>query len=107
MTMLNSPLGLALHYNDESFSALLLDAGAKLDEVDARWISPNMMRYAQSVVLSRKNAHKSSVVVLGVAMCGSGRRIDKNVLKMVARCIWSTRVDVAWASSRAQWCVVQ
>lgn len=80
-----TPLRFAL--NNANVAKILLDAGAHYDKNAPQWVRDFMLR--------REKTRLVCIVVLGQLLCrgsivlqsGNGR----DVLRMVARCIWSTR----------------
>lgn len=82
----------ALAHNYVDCVWLLLDAGAQLDLVKERE-DFKIPAWARDFVSKREKTRKSSVVILGLLHCKSkvtGKN-GRDVLRMVARCMWSLR----------------
>lgn len=81
-----------LHYSlgRKKCSRLLLDRGAKLSLLKK---DLNIPDWAIDFVLKREKTRKTSVAILGLLKCNSEvtRKNGKDVLCMVAKCVWSSR----------------
>lgn len=75
---------------------VLIDAGADLFIVGSMY----RREWVSEFVASREEARSASVVVLGLLRCSGAHKSlcgnGKDVIRIVARCIWSTRGHNGW-----------
>src|SRR3990167_2043465 len=91
--------------NNKPFAAeLLLAKGAKMSNVRAQ--IPDRMRF---IVTKRQNVKRGLLVFIGVlrkrfSVSGGGTeytqgRLPRDVVGLLGRCVWSTRLDERWATA--------
>lgn len=99
--VLDAALGFALldddrYHKNRLCACILVDAGARRDETKWRYLLSSDWVY--DFATARKNARTASLIVLSIKRLHSGIiGINANdVLRIIARCIWSTRGHKRW-----------
>jgi ankyrin repeat protein len=98
----STPLYWAIRFKRANAAPLLIDRGGrvsnvKLDEEDV----PSIPEWITTFVESRSNCRCAAIIIIGIhkyrrtTVTGSN---DINVIKLIAKHIWSTRMDGVWVT---------
>lgn len=92
-----TPLSCAIQMGNLSVCRLLVDAGARTDKLAPWQIYPiSDWRFPQQ----REYARKASIVTLAILRCGGKTGGNgKNILTIIARCVWESRAMQTWAQT--------
>jgi ankyrin repeat protein len=96
-----TPLFFAIRNNRSSIAKLLIDRGAKIANVKLDNSLPTIPDWVNKIIASRSMCRDVAVVVIGIHryhytnVTGNN---DINVLRLVSKHIWSTRMDDAWVA---------
>jgi ankyrin repeat protein len=93
MTNGRTPLATAIDFNKISCAERLLDAGAKMSNVNANIKIPDWMK---KMVAKRQRALESTWTLLGVLRKRFGNHFHKDLVKPLGMMLWSTRLDERW-----------
>jgi ankyrin repeat protein len=99
----HTPLYWAIFSNHMDIARLLIDRGGKVSNVKLGVFLPAIPDWVTNYVASRstRNCRIVSIVIIGIHkyrrtnLTGSN---DINVLKLVAKHIWSSRMDGSWSA---------
>jgi ankyrin repeat protein len=97
-----TPLYFAVRYNFVNVARLLLDRGAKVSNVKLGNRIPAIPDWVNAITASRSLCRLASICIVGIhkyhrtAVTGNN---DINVLKLISKHIWSTRMDDVWMES--------
>jgi hypothetical protein len=95
----HTPLHATIRFKLVGVMKLLVDRGAKVSNVKLDSYLPNIPYWATTFVTSRLNCRSAAIIVIGIHkyhrtnITGND---DINVLKLVSKHIWSTRMDDDW-----------
>jgi ankyrin repeat protein len=95
-------LFLAIRYNFVDNARVLIDRGANVSNVKLDNDVPAIPDWVSTFVASRSNCRCVAIVIIGIHkyhrthMTGNN---DINVLKLIAKHIWSTRMDGNWIAN--------
>jgi ankyrin repeat protein len=98
----HTPLYLAISNNRMDIARLLIDRGGKVSNVTLNGSLTAIPDWVTNYVASRSNCRIVSIVIIGVHkyhrtnVTGSN---DINVLKLIAKHIWSSRMDDGWIAT--------
>jgi hypothetical protein len=101
-TMIDEPPYFATLYKYVDVARLLIDRGAKVSNVKLKTAIPE---WVITFVESRFNCRLASITIIGIhkyrrtTMTGNN---DINVLRLISKHIWSTRMDDAWMDTKKQ-----
>jgi ankyrin repeat protein len=99
------PLCFAIRNNCVDVARLLLDRGAKVSNVQLNEVLPAIPNWVTTFVESRSNCRLASIFIIGMhkyrrtTMTGNN---DINLLRLISKHIWSTRMDNAWVDTEKQ-----
>jgi ankyrin repeat protein len=94
-----TPLYYAIRYDHPEITKLLIDCGAKVDNVKLDDDVPTIPKWITTFIASRSKCRVVSIVVIGIHkyhrtnITGNN---DINVLKMIGKYVWSTRMSDVW-----------
>ena len=103
----NTPLASAILWNKHDVAELLLDKGAKINNIKITKI-PDWMK---SIVIKRENVKRSLTTFIGVlrkrfTLSGGGwnteytrGRFPLDLVRLLGRLVWATRFDERWATA--------
>lgn len=94
----STPLHTALASREWEGARMLLDAGAQLRNASSTIkkvseLPPRIVEMAETFVAARENTRAGCIVILGLRRANAATigNNGNDVLRMVARCLWSTR----------------
>jgi ankyrin repeat protein len=97
-----TPLYRAIRFKRFDVARLLIDRGAKLSSVLLdKWI-PEIPNWITTFIDSRSNCRCAAIVIIGIhkyhrtTVTGNN---DVNVLRLISKHIWSTRMDDVWVET--------
>jgi ankyrin repeat protein len=96
-----TPLYYAIRYEYVGFTKLVLDRGAKVSNVTLDNFVPAIPDWITTFIESRSNCRIASITIIGIHkyrrtnVTGNN---DINVLRLVSKHIWSTRMDDVWVT---------
>lgn len=92
----HTPLFCAIFNDKRKTIKLLLDRGAKFDEVLKHALKLKISPWLEEFLKNRENIRSNSLVILGLKTANSTVLGDngKDVLQIIARCVWGMRGDV-------------
>jgi ankyrin repeat protein len=98
-----TPLAVAIVKDKKDCAERLLDAGAKMSNVDKSVIIPP---WVETIVVKRKNAMISIGVFIGVTrkrfeIQGQhiGNRLPRDLISLISKYLWEARFDEKWSSN--------
>jgi hypothetical protein len=98
-----TPLCLAVHHNHRDVARMLIYRGASIANVKLDEYLPTIPEWIHQIVASRSLCRSIAIFIIGAhkhcCICVTGRN-DINVLRLVSKHIWSTRMDDAWGNER-------
>jgi ankyrin repeat protein len=100
-----TPLYSAIFNNHMDVARSLIDRGGKVSNVKLNVFLPAIPDWVTNYVASRSNCRIVSIVIIGIHkyrrtnLTGNN---DINVLKLVAKHIWSSRMDDGWSAPRIE-----
>jgi hypothetical protein len=98
-----TPLYHALKYERVDVAQLLIDRGAKVSNVILDRDVPAIPDWVTAFVESRSNCRCAAIIIIGIhkyrrtTVTGNN---DINVLRLVSKHIWSTRMDNVWVQKK-------
>jgi ankyrin repeat protein len=96
-----TPLQCAFQYERVDVSQLLIDWGAKLSNIKLNDYLPEIPDWVTTFIESRSNCRTVSITIIAIHkyrrtnVTGNN---DINVLKLISKHIWSTRMDDVWVT---------
>jgi hypothetical protein len=99
---IDTPLYWAIHKGHVALAKLLIDRGAKVSNVKLDEYLPAIPNWVNIFIESRSNCQFVSIVIIGIhkyrltTVTGNN---DINVLRLVSKHIWSTRMDDVWVDA--------
>lgn len=95
-----TPLGCAVLHNHRSCVHLLLDRGADVSGFQEFYLNkkPELFPLLQRFIHGRNRAQTATLVILNLMKEQTFRATGngKDVLRMIARCVWATRENKKW-----------
>jgi ankyrin repeat protein len=93
-----TPLHRAIRYNHAIVAQMLIDRGAKISNVQLDSFVQDIPDWVNKLIESRSNCLSASIVIIGIhkyrrTITGTN---DVNVLKLISKHVWSTRMDNIW-----------
>jgi hypothetical protein len=102
-----TPLYFAFHNERPDVVRLLIDRGAKVSNVKLGKLLPTIPDWITTLFESRSNCRFVSIAIIVIhkyrRTTVTGNH-DINVLRLISKHIWSTRMDDAWVTTVANWC---
>lgn len=84
----------ALKWKSNECARVLVDAGARIpsnDEAQFIWECVDVPQWVWDFKKTRNATHAGCIIVLGLNRCCRRRDTNKDVLRIIARCVWATR----------------
>jgi ankyrin repeat protein len=97
-----TPMCFALEYNCVDIVRLLIDRGGKVSNVKLTDYRPAIPDWVNTHTTSKSRCRTISIFVIGIHKyhrTNITRNNDINVLKLISKHIWSTRMDDVWSKA--------
>jgi ankyrin repeat protein len=99
----NTPLHLAIEHVCVDVAQILIDRGAKVSNVKLDRVLPAIPDWVTAFIESRSKCRTAANIIIGIHkyhrtnVTGNN---DINVIRLISKHIWSTRMDDVWYSSK-------